>query len=131
MSYKATLTKPAQRFRVYAKTPALRRLTLDDHLKRAAQGKPPLKSRGRVRYQVDGVVVDGKVSGDSVTINAKDPVSQVVFYAGPVDREEVVGSLDVNDSGKIDIDLVVDPAAAAASAPGANDEYEEYDEKEL
>lgn len=56
---------------------------------------------------VEEIAAEGKTDGTaSASFNAGDKkITRVVFYSGPVAREVVVGSVDVNASGKVNAEL--------------------------
>jgi hypothetical protein len=97
----------ADRFRAYAQEKLLRKPGVADHIKRVQEGKPPLMAGSRVRYDGHEVAFEGKVSGSKVKIEAGDKtIARVVFYKGPVAEEVVVGSVDVNAAGDVEIEIV-------------------------
>lgn len=108
MSYTAEVKDgAADRFRAYTITKTTRSPTGEDHVRREREGKPMLAPGSRIRYDVEEVAFSGDVNGAAVSIAAKDvTVTRVVFYAGPIEGEAVVGSVDVNGSGDIAIALV-------------------------
>lgn len=121
------VSRKADRFRAYTTAKMLRSPRYEDNVKRHDQNLPPYPKGAQIRYDVQQVAMEGSVSGDKVTIVA-DPatvITKVVFYAGPVEEETVVGSVDVNASGTIEIDFVEpapQAAAPAAAAPAVFDE---------
>lgn len=104
--------KSADRFRAYTAARIMRKPSTDDHIKRAVEGKPPLSKKARIRYDAEQIAIEGDVAGSSLTIKAKDTViTRVVLYKGAREEETVVGAVETNASGNIQIDLVepVDP----------------------
>lgn len=64
----------------------------------------------RIRaYDADGKVVhEMDVAADgSAKFSTDETVTRVVFYDGPQEAESVVGAIDVNQSGKINVKLEV------------------------
>lgn len=107
MSFTAEVTGgKADRFRAYVKGPMTRKPRVTDHVARAEDGKKPFKPGDRVEYEVEHVGQEGSVSGSSVSISSTEVVERVVFYAGPVEEEVVVGSVAVGAAGGISITLV-------------------------
>lgn len=105
--------KTADRFRAYAAEKLTRKPNAEDHYKRAKDGKPPYAPGVRIRYDGQQVAFSGDVTGSDVAIAAGETVvTTVVFYNGAVEDETVVGSVEVNAAGDIQIELVEpkDPA---------------------
>lgn len=101
--------RSADHFRAYAKTKLTRRPNLEDHRKRADAGKEPFANNARVRHSVEEAVIEGPVTlADAVfTLDAgEQTISRVVFFNGTGDESQVVGAVDVNSPGKIEIELV-------------------------
>lgn len=99
--------KSADRFRVYAKTKLLRSPNAEDYNKYAAAGKP-LPPKAKIRYDGEEVVHEDDMGSDTtVSLDAGDAtITKVVFYKGPLATEVVVGSVDVNAGGQIEIELI-------------------------
>jgi hypothetical protein len=114
MSYSVEVKgKSADRFRAYGQVDLTRKPSIADHVKAANSGKP-FKAGDRVSYKGADVVAEGKVTGSSVTVPAgKTQIERVVFYKGDVADERVVGSIDVNATGEVKIDLVEPPEEEA------------------
>lgn len=110
--------KSADRYRAYAAAKMLRRSSIDDQAKRADAKLAPLTKGAKIRYDVEEVVSEGAVSGESLAFNAPDGVTitKVVFYKNTsresdnehhtIEDEEVVGSVDVNAAGAISITII-------------------------
>src|SRR5688572_25516964 len=101
--------KSADRFRAYAAAKLLRRPTAQEAV------KLDLPPRSKVRYEGEEIAVEGEVTTGAAVINGPKglTITRVVFYKGPRESEVVVGSIDVNANGKIEIEFVepmVDPA---------------------
>jgi len=107
--------KSADRFRAYAAAKALRSPNAADHIKRHEAGFPALDKGAKIRYNVEEIALDGAVEAGSVSLTSDTVITKVVFYRGPVENEAVVGSIDINASGQIDIELV-EPTDAAEPA---------------
>jgi hypothetical protein len=82
------------KFRAYGKQTVLSKRHRD------ADGNPgPLEN--------EDVVAEGSLKNGKATVDAGDAkVSRVVFYRGSGDEETVAGSMDVNESGKFDVEFV-------------------------
>jgi hypothetical protein len=108
MSFTAEVKgKAADRYRAYAAEKFLRNATVADYVKRAADNLPPLKQGAKIRYDGEVVALEGDVTGDAVSISAGAvTITKVVFYKGPIEAEVVVGSVEVNIGGTIEISLV-------------------------
>lgn len=121
MSFTAEVKgKSADRYRAYHTAKSVRKPVAQDHIERAEKNLPPIPDRAKVRYDGQHVALEGQVSGSSVSIAAKDvTITKVVFYAGPVEEERVVGSVDVDSSGDIVIELV-EPAVTDEPDVGEN-----------
>lgn len=125
MSYTAEVKgKAADRFRAYASAKSLRSPTAADHIKRHEAGLPMLEKGAKIRYQVEDVVLEGDVKTDSVSFTAEPgtTITRVVFYKGAVETEAVVGSVEINATGQIDIALIEPPDVAAPAGPQIVDE---------
>lgn len=121
MSFNAEIVgKSADFYRAYASDKMLRRPSNEDHIKRAAAKAAPLTKGAKIRYDVEQVVMEGKVTGDALTLSTKEGVTitKVVFYKNETNEEapvnehhtfedaQVVGSCDVNATGTIVINIV-------------------------
>lgn len=98
-------SKSADRYRVYAPVKLLRSPNQEDILKRGT----PFPKGAKVRYDGEDILAEDKVmKGDRQTISLPSGVtaSRVVFYKGKRDAETVVGSVDVNAAGTLEIDIV-------------------------
>lgn len=104
--------KTADRYRAYTAEKMLRKPKGSDHAKRAAANLPPLGDGSRIRYDVEQVALQGSVTGAAINISTPLTITKVVFYKGPVEEEVTVGSVDVNATGVIDINLVEPPPEA-------------------
>lgn len=107
--------KSADRFRAYGAAKLTRNPRVADHIKRAEAKLPPFKPGTKIRYDGEEVAIEGAVSGEALSITTEPgtTITKVVFYKGPVETEAVVGSVEVNATGRIDIEFV-DPDQAAA-----------------
>lgn len=99
---------PALRYRAYAVTTLTRKPTAEDHIALANAGKKFAPGQ-RVGYRgedvaFEGDVVEGTGGASGVSFDAgKTVVTRVALYAGPVEEEVCVGSVEVNASGSIGI----------------------------
>jgi hypothetical protein len=99
--------KAADRYRAYAAGKSLRNATVADFIKRAEQKLPPLSIGAKIRFDVEVVAIEGEVKGETVSISAGEvTIIRVVFYKGPIETEVVVGSVEVNAAGVIEIAMV-------------------------
>ena len=109
--------KKADRFRAYCKVKLLRSPTAEDHIARDRAGKPPLPLRSKIRFDGEDPLIEGDVSGPGVTISVPKgkQITRVVFYKGPIETEQVVGSIDDVEvlDGTIEIEFIdpVDPTS--------------------
>lgn len=104
----------ADRYRAYAIGKLLRRPTVADHVARHERKLPPLGKGARIRYDGEFPVQEGDIGkGPKFVVSAPKGVmlTRVVLYQGPIESEIVVGSVDVDSSGKIEIEMIepVDP----------------------
>lgn len=101
--------KAADRFRAYSAEKLTRKLTAEDHMKRAKEGKPAAKRHHRIQYDGEQVVVEGSVGTQGMvsisTPNGKT-ITRVVFYKGKPAEEVVVGMVEVNTTEHVSVELI-------------------------
>lgn len=103
------------RYRAYGEVKLLRSPSAADHIKRHDAGLAPLELGAKIRYTGEDVLLEGAVSGASLSISTDKQITRVVFYSGPVETETVAGAVEVNATGTIAIDLVAAPDIVAAA----------------
>lgn len=99
----------ADRFRAYAMAKLTRRPTGEDHVARHIKKLPPFGKGARIRYDGEQPVLEGEVGvGPKFTVAAPKgaTITKLVLYKGPIETETVVGSIEVNSAGKIEIEMV-------------------------
>ncbi len=61
--------------------------------------------RSRSEWDVEDVAFEGDITAGKAKFDAGDAlITKVVFYTGDAENETVVGSVDVNASGKISVE---------------------------
>ena len=107
--------KSADRFRAYAAVKLMRRPNVDDYIKRGAADLPAYPKGTKIRFDGEQVAIEGLVSGTTLSFVTEPgtTITKVVFYKGPVETEVVVGSVEANATGAIDIEMVEPPADLA------------------
>lgn len=107
MTFTVEIKGVAHRFRAYTSSVLSRKPNVDDIFERAKSGGKKFKKGEKVSYAGIDVAVEGTVTGTAVSFDSgSESITSVVFYRGPAEAETVVGSVEINAAGPIDIELV-------------------------
>ena len=103
--------KKADHYRAYGQVKLLRKPTLEEQIAHLDKTGSSMPKRSKMRYIGEDIIAEGDVTTGAVGFSApKDQkVTRVVFLLGRGDEETVVGSVDVNAGGKIDIEFIEPP----------------------